>query len=240
SYDAHRPGYPVELAQDVIRISGIPPGGEMVEIGCGTGQATRPYAERGYRLTCLDIGPETAAKARENFRLLPNVTVLVSSFEDWTPAHNNYDLAIAAAAFHWLTPGSRFPKIARLLKPGGALAMYANAHKPPEDGFFKDIREIYARLAPGLRKKTAGDGPPPPEEGVELFEPPVLSSYPWEKTFRAREYTAHIGTFSDHAVLPEDVRRQLYAELETLIDGKYGGTVTKHFVAQLAVFKKKK
>ena len=35
SYDAHRPGYQVELAEDVTRISGIPSSGKIVEIGCG-------------------------------------------------------------------------------------------------------------------------------------------------------------------------------------------------------------
>jgi hypothetical protein len=95
-------------------------------------------------------------------------------------------------------------------------------------------------VAPELKKKTGHDGVPPPEAGVELFDPPVLRTYAWEKAFTAKEYTAHLGTFSDHIVLPEAVRSELYAEIEVLIDLKYGGSVIKHYAPQLAVFKKAK
>jgi SAM-dependent methyltransferase len=37
---------------DVISPSGIPKNGRMLEIGCGTGQATVPFPRRGYRVLC--------------------------------------------------------------------------------------------------------------------------------------------------------------------------------------------
>ncbi len=54
-YDEVRPGYPQELIEDIISISAIPEDGRILEIGCGTGQATIPFAKRGYSMTCLDI-----------------------------------------------------------------------------------------------------------------------------------------------------------------------------------------
>jgi ubiquinone/menaquinone biosynthesis C-methylase UbiE len=45
-YDEVRPGYPEDLFDDVISLSGIPAGGRILEIGCGTGQATVPVAKR--------------------------------------------------------------------------------------------------------------------------------------------------------------------------------------------------
>ena len=48
-YDDVRPGYPEALFHDVVSLSGIPSGGRILEIGCGTGQATVPFARRGYR-----------------------------------------------------------------------------------------------------------------------------------------------------------------------------------------------
>jgi ubiquinone/menaquinone biosynthesis C-methylase UbiE len=38
-YDEVRPGYPEELFDDIVALSGIPSGGRILEIGCGTGQA---------------------------------------------------------------------------------------------------------------------------------------------------------------------------------------------------------
>lgn len=41
---AARPGYPERLYDDIVALSGIPPEGQVLEIGCGTGQATVPFA----------------------------------------------------------------------------------------------------------------------------------------------------------------------------------------------------
>lgn len=49
-YDEVRPGYPEELIEDVISISAIPKDGRILEIGCGTGQATIPFAKCGYSI----------------------------------------------------------------------------------------------------------------------------------------------------------------------------------------------
>jgi ubiquinone/menaquinone biosynthesis C-methylase UbiE len=49
-YDQTRPGYPEALIEDAIRLSGIPSGGRILEIGCGPGKATLPFARRGYRM----------------------------------------------------------------------------------------------------------------------------------------------------------------------------------------------
>src|SRR5215210_5494927 len=51
-YDEVRPGYPEDLFDDIVSLSGIPSGGRILEIGCGTGQATVPFALRGYRDLC--------------------------------------------------------------------------------------------------------------------------------------------------------------------------------------------
>lgn len=67
-YDEVRPGYPQELIDDIISISGIPEDGRILEIGCGTGQATIPFAKRGYYMICLDIGKEMVTLAAKNVK----------------------------------------------------------------------------------------------------------------------------------------------------------------------------
>src|SRR5215211_2269771 len=65
-YDQARPGYPEDLFDDIVSLSGIPAGGRILEIGCGTGQATVPFARRGYRILCIELGENMAAVARRN------------------------------------------------------------------------------------------------------------------------------------------------------------------------------
>jgi ubiquinone/menaquinone biosynthesis C-methylase UbiE len=61
TYDEVRPDYPEELVRDVIEISGVPSDGKILEIGIGTGKATRSFAEKDYEITALDISEEQMA-----------------------------------------------------------------------------------------------------------------------------------------------------------------------------------
>ena len=237
-YDTHRPGYPEEMIQDVLRFSGIPKNGSILEIGCGTGQATKPFAGRGYAMTCLDPGPNTAEKARQKFRHCPNVTVVTSTFEAWQP-DRLYDLVIAATSFHWVAPGLRFTKSARLLRPGGTLALLYNSHVAKDSGFFLEAQAIYERITPGLRAKRAKPSELfATEAGMELFAKPVLKFYDWEKQFSADDYVSHLGTFSDHISLPEAQREELFREIRALIEGKYNDRVSKSYKSELVLYAK--
>lgn len=122
-YERARPGYPEKLFDDVVSLSGIPPNGWILEIGCGTGQATVPFARRGYRLLCIELGENLATVARHKLANYPQVEVLTGAFEDWLPKMGAFDLAIAATAFHWLDPTLAYPKTACALKTGGAIAL---------------------------------------------------------------------------------------------------------------------
>ncbi len=70
-YDQIRPGYPNSLIDDVIALSGIPKQGRILEIGCGTGKATKLFASRGYPMDCLDMGGDLAtvgaSKTKTNY-----------------------------------------------------------------------------------------------------------------------------------------------------------------------------
>src|SRR3712207_5907464 len=70
-YDRVRPGYPEELFDDVVARTGLPRGGRVLEIGCGTGQATVPLARRGYCVLCVELGENLAAVARRNLASYP-------------------------------------------------------------------------------------------------------------------------------------------------------------------------
>ena len=151
-YDEARPGYPEELFDDAVELSGIPPGGRILEIGCGTGKATMPFARRGYRVQCIELGEQLAAVAREKLGDYPDVTVETGDFEDWPVEEAAFDLAFAATAFHWIDPAVGYPKLARVVKPGGAIAIFRHEHVQSEmsDGFFESVQGFYREV--GLDK----------------------------------------------------------------------------------------
>jgi 16S rRNA A1518/A1519 N6-dimethyltransferase RsmA/KsgA/DIM1 with predicted DNA glycosylase/AP lyase activity len=69
-YDRFRPAYPNELFSDIIDYSGIHQADQILEIGCGTGQATTGFIRLGYRhMTCVELGKRLAQIASEKFNL---------------------------------------------------------------------------------------------------------------------------------------------------------------------------
>src|SRR5499427_10788964 len=82
-YDRIRPGYPDELFADLVAITGLDKTTSLLEVGCGTGQATRSLAALGCSVTAVEPGAGLAALARRRLAAFGNVNVESSAFEDW-------------------------------------------------------------------------------------------------------------------------------------------------------------
>jgi 2-polyprenyl-3-methyl-5-hydroxy-6-metoxy-1,4-benzoquinol methylase len=77
-YDRVRPAPPTALVDAMLEQGQLKAGDRILEVGCGTGQATRPLAERGLKVHALELGPELATLARRNLAGFSNVTVTPS------------------------------------------------------------------------------------------------------------------------------------------------------------------
>ena len=248
-YDAVRPGYPAAVYDDIVTLAAVPAGADILEIGCGTGQATQPFAERGYRLTCVELGAELAALARNNLAAYPRVAVRVGAFETEPLPSAAYDLVISATAFHWVAPES-YPKLARVLRPSGAVALFWNEHIVAEvdGGFFGRVQTLYERYAPELVKRERWEGLPirlPTSEDLPdraaalaatgLFGAFTVRRYPWVARYDATTYLNILNTYSNHLTLPADRRQRLYDGMRALIDSAYGGEIAKQYLTVLYV-----
>src|SRR5579862_9190875 len=149
-YQRARPEYPDELFDDLVRVAGLVPGARLLEVGCATGKATVPLARRGFRITCVELGPELAAAARRNLAGFP-VEVISGRFEEWRPAEP-VSCVFAATAWHWIDPAVRYERAWRALEPGGHLAIWTQGHVFPDGGdpFFREIQEVYDEIGEGL------------------------------------------------------------------------------------------
>jgi SAM-dependent methyltransferase len=245
-YDAVRPGYPAELIADIVALSGIPQDGRILEVGCGTGQATLPFARRGYTIHCLDIGAELVAVARENCQPYPDVDFEVVAFEDWEAPEAAFDLVMSATAWHWVPPEIGYVKAAQALKHSGFLAIFSNLHPPPFTGFFPEVQGVYHNIAPELAHPDTG---PSIEESIEattqqieqtsLFGPVVVKRYAWSKDYSRDEYLRLLNTYSNHLSLEPERRARLHAAIGELIDRQFGGVVERQYLAVLYLAKKR-
>lgn len=245
-YDAIRPGYPAALIDDITALMPPPEDARVLEIGCGTGQATFPFAQRGYRMLCLELGPALAAHAARKCAQYPNVKIEVTSFEDWPAQPETFDLVMSATAFHWIPPEIGYPKAAQILKPGGTLAIFSNEHPTPFTGFFAEVQPIYRRVVPQWSHTPES---PTIEERIAttaatidktaLFAPVVVKTYAWTQDYTAQEYIRLLNTYSDNRNLPPEQRAQLFRELAEVIDTNYGGAITKPYLAVLYLAQKR-
>ena len=245
-YDEVRPGYPDELFDDVISLSRIPSGGRILEIGCGTGQATLPFARRGYRILCVELGENLAVLARRNLRSYSQVQVRTGPFEEWPLQESAFDLAISATAFHWLDPAVAYPKVARALRYGGSLALFWNVHVHSDEsqGFFEAAQEIYEREAPEIVGPEDHKGLPRPDEVPDrtgeirdtgLFGEVITRSYQWDEPYDAEGYLRVLNTYSGHRSLRDDARERLFRGIAHLIDSEFGGRIVKGYLTTLYV-----
>jgi SAM-dependent methyltransferase len=241
-YDAARPEYPPELFDDVVALAGLERAARLLEIGCATGKATRPFLERGFRVVCVELGAQLAERARQNLAGLP-VTIEVAPFESWDGEAASFDLVFAATAWHWIDPAIRYAKAHRLLRRGGHLAFWSAVHAFPEgfDPFFTEIQDVYDAIG----ESFDGDWPPPRPEDIAddaeeieasgLFEDVRVRRYVWARHYTADEYVALLDTFSGHIAMQAERREHLYAEIRRRIAARGDPRVLRHWLAILHV-----
>jgi SAM-dependent methyltransferase len=244
-YARARPGYPAALFDDLVALVDAAPsrspvsppprqgGPRLLEIGPGPGTATAELVARGYEVTAVELGEGLAAPARRN---VPQATIVTADFETWEP-EGEFDAIAAFTAFHWLDPELRFAKAARLLRPGGALAVVETHHVLPPDGdpFFAAVQEDYDAVVPHPDNRP----PPRPDETADLtvefaatglFEAAVARRHLWDETYTAAEYVAVLDTYSSNRALPPLQRHELYRRIRERIGA---GTVRKSYLATL-------
>ncbi|HSH79082.1 MAG TPA: class I SAM-dependent methyltransferase [Herpetosiphonaceae bacterium] len=246
-YDQARPGYPEQVFDDVISLSNIPPRGRILEIGCGTGKATVPFAQRGYRIRCVELGENLAAVARHNLAAFADVDIYIGAFETWPAEHEAFDLVVAATAWHWVDPAVGFPKAAQVLKPRGTLAIFGSQHVKIDGdrGFFDAVQEVYRREAPELPTDFRLPNPEEIEDSAKtiaasgFFEVVAARRYVGSLTYDAASYIRVLETYSDHRSLPPQQRERLYRGLVQMIDTQAGGRITKGYLTTLAVARRR-
>src|ERR1700674_1911618 len=109
-YDRARPGYPDALVDDVVTAARLAPGDAILEVGCGTGQATTGFARRGFRILALDPGPELVRVARQHFAGFRDIEFMTTTFEAWPPQPAAFRLLVAAQSWHWIARDVAFAK----------------------------------------------------------------------------------------------------------------------------------
>jgi len=217
AYERFRPGYPVELF-DMVMTYAAQPVRTALEIGAGTGKATRLFAQRGVTVTATE--PDGAMLAELVKHVPASVKTVQAAFEDLGTGQS-YGLVYAAAALHWTNPEGRWPRMAGLLEPGGVFASFGGPARLTDPAVEEAVR---AARAPFLDSDEvpSPDGTPPEDEmqwpGTELqrsewFADVQQSVIERRLTMSARDYVGHLSTISAYLELPASEQEQVYSQI---------------------------
>ncbi len=244
-YDEARPGYPPAIVDAAIAGARLPPGGRILEIGCGTGKITLPFAARGYAILALEPGDAMAALAAHNCRQYREVTFLPTTFEAWQGEDQAFDMVLSAQAFHWIAPDAGCAKAASVLRPGGAIALIWHLDVSHDTAFYRATQPVYdAYFHPPQGETTVmslGERTEVYAEAIrsgDAFDPPQQMRHAWEQTYHGDEYLKLLHTYSDHRTLPEPDKGHFFRGIEAVI-ARFGGVVHRRYETLLLLARRR-
>jgi SAM-dependent methyltransferase len=242
-YDRVRPGYPDELFADLVAITGLTERSSVLEVGCGTGQATRSLAALGCSVTAVEPGAEMAALARQRIA----ATVETATFEEWDDRGRRFDALVAASSWHWVDPAIGWRRAHEVLRPGGWMALLGHVvvRRPGEPEVYAETADLHERFCPG----NPGWGHPPLEDDVRatdkgwglvddpgsLFGPTIVRWYPTVQWFDGAGFADLLRSLSLYRSLDPDVREQLLVAIAERIRERMGDRASRRYLSVLRV-----
>ena len=220
AYERFRPGYPVKVV-DLVMTYASQPIWAALEIGAGTGKATRLFAQAGVMVTASEPDPAMLNVLRKQ---VPHVETVQAAFED-LPLGESYGLVFSAAALHWTRPQGRWSRVAALLQVGGVFANFGGPVRLADPSVEQVVQ---AARAPFL----ASDEVPSPDgtaredhwqwPGTELQQSEWFADVQQvvierRFTMAARDYVGYLSTVSAYLELSAPTREQVYSEISAVL-----------------------
>ena len=224
-YDAARPSYPDQLFDRIEELSGRPlRGARVLDVGAGTGIVTRLLRGRGADVVAVEPTPGMAAQLH---RVLPEIP-LVRGAGDLLPfADDSADFVTYGQAFHWTTPAKSVAQARRVLRPGGALAVFWNV-KDRTQGWPKAQEQRMIAACPQYHGYGAVNQSAPELERLGLTVRRAVLR--WSRSIPVDQAVADLGSRSYLAVLDRARRAEvLAAEREALLQEFPDGMVVEDF-----------
>lgn len=233
-YAAARPGYPPALFDAIEELAGQPlAGARVLDVGAGTGIATKLLAERGARLTAVEPGAAMATELRTAHPAIP----LVRALGDALPFRDDagFDLVGYAQAWHWTDPARSVPEALRVLRPGGALALWWNIPDPDVDWAAEQEARIARRL-PDYHSHSVAPEAADLIRGLGLGLRPVSRVLHWTRRVPLDTHLAMLGSRSYFSAIgPAAAAPVLAAERAALHDVFPDGIVEEAYALNLTV-----
>lgn len=245
SYDFARPGHAERVYDVLVQRCGLGPNVSVLEIGPGTGQATRRLLELGADpLVALEPDPALAEYLRG---ATDGVEVRLSTLEEAELEAGAFDLAVAASSFHWVDEPVGLALVHAALRRGGWFAMWWTLFGPDAepDAFMRAVDHLFVGLPQSPSHGEAGrpyfavDA----EARVAALEAAGFTGVEhevvaWKASWDTSGIRALYGTFSPIASLDERRRTRILDTVAGIAERDFGGRVERMLLTSLYTARK--
>ena len=241
TYDAMRPGHPDEV-YDVLRDRcALEPGSKVLEMGPGTGKATRRLLDLGAD-PLVAIEPNSALADYLRAAFGDRVEVRVTTLEDAELEPGAYDLATAASAFHWVEEDTGLAKLRGALRPGGWIALWWTSFgdELQPDPFSRALDPLFEDIPHGPAGPS--EGRPPFARDTERrlaalaragFDEPAYEEVRWSREWDTDGIRGLYSTFSPLSALEPEHRTEFLDSVARVVELEFGGRVERPLVTSL-------
>ncbi|MGV9349675.1 class I SAM-dependent methyltransferase [Streptomyces spiralis] len=232
-YAANRPSYPPALLDAVEELAGRPlAGARVADIGAGTGIATALLHERGAEVLAVEPGEGMAAQFR---RAHPRIPIVRGNGDALPLTDASADLLTYAQAWHWTDTTRSVPEALRVLRPGGALALWWNTDALDVEWIAEAGRRVgrfFGIDVPAEKQRAARTDLADPSGRLHFTRREVR----WSRRVPLDTHLANIASHSVFLVCPEERKTAfLAAERDHLLNVFPDGVVEETYDVLLLV-----
>lgn len=242
-YDKYRPGYPEEIIDSLISVTGITEGSDLLEIGCGSGKATEHLTGNSFNILGIDPGEDLVRIGNERFKN-ESVHFAKGRFEEYDFEQKKFDVVYAAQSFHWVPQPIGYQKCADALKDNGYIALFWNMYLLDDSNADKELLEIskrYGGIADFVSEYECENRIASIVSqivGSKLFEKPTVIRKLWKKDYTVDEFYGFALTGNRFMQNSDEDKKKAYNDIVALAE-KNGGIIQRPYLCVLYIAKKK-
>lgn len=199
SYAAGRPDYPAALYDALQTRLGRPlAGAQVVDLGAGTGIASRQLAERGAAVAAIELSAPMLAHLAATS---PGVHPVRASATALPLRRHCADLITSAQAWHWMDPALAIPEFMRVLRPGGVFAAWWN-FTDRASGWEHEQEQRITAADPGWMQSSGPYGARDNEFATYPGLAVTRQDFRWQRTIPLERHLDNLASKSYIAALP--------------------------------------
>lgn len=209
-YGRTRPGYPIAAVRWMVGEESS----DVIDLGCGPGNLTAILAEMGHRVAGIDPSMTMLDGMRAK-----SLAAVCGTAEAIPVRDSCVDIVTAATAFHWFDHERAVPEIRRVLRDGGRVALVTNIRDETVP-WVESLSEIVGSESAMTATLGGAEGMPAEFraqlEGGGLFRSMEHEVFDFEQELTEESLIGLVSSRSYIAILPEEARAGLLAEVRTL------------------------